>query len=82
MRDSVNFPVLHEQLFLLQPVLPQIWVHVFNPRCTERPTRMTLTALDVQFATVEISFQGRVLASHLGARAMMGVMAICHDSDE
>ena len=78
----MNFLVLRGQLFLLQPVLPQIWVHVFNPRCTERPTRMTLTALDVQFVAVEISFQGRVSASHLGARAMMGVMGVCHDSDE
>jgi hypothetical protein len=64
---------LHGQLFLLQLFLRKYMV--FDPRCTERPTRMTLTAVDVQFATVEISSQGRarVLPSQLGACAMIGV---------
>ena len=55
---------------------PQMWVHVFNPTCTERPTRMTLTALYIQFPTVEnpISGQGKCFAKPAGG--------VCNDGRE
>ena len=69
-RDSMNVPILHctSSYFCSNLSAANMGSH-FNPRCTERPTRMTLTALDIQFATVEISSHGwaRVLPSQLEA---------------